>query len=263
MNKTELNSVFELMNPSNNQKDKMFHHIIQTEETIKTKKQTVLNRILKVAASFVLIFCITGSVAYGTGLLDKILGYFSIESNFVSWATSDDLLKNSSHIDRDHSATQPSYDEIYTYDAIEEALQKHKLNIAIPKSKLLSYDPNEVSIKISTAHPNITITNFYASNDLSAGTVEISVNCYEYNNLDMDISTSQYADKASTYISKSGTQFTLLEADVDDKFQTVANIMINADNNHSYYYSFIFTNVPKTDIEDTLDSIDMSIYVSN
>lgn len=259
MNKVELNSIFEWMEPTNNQKESMFQHIIQTNETIKSKKHTGFNKVLKLAASFALVLCLTGTTAYASGFLDEILGYFSIESNFVSWATSNDLVASSS--DLEQTATHPSYDEIYTYDTIEEALEKHNLNIAIPESKLLTNNLQEVSIKISNAHPNITHTNFYIDYNLSVGTVALNVDCYNYSS-EMGISTVQHADQASTYKSKNGTDFTLLEADIDGTIQTVVNIMINTDGTQTYLYSIIFTNATKTDIEEILDSFDMSIYMT-
>lgn len=263
MNKVKLNSVFEWIEPTNNQKESMYQNIIKINKTTKSKKHTRINKVLKLAASFALVICLTGTTAYASGYLDKILGYFSIESNFVSWATSNDLVGSSRDIE--HTAIQPRYDEIYSYDTIEEALEKHNLNIAIPKSKLLTNNLHEVSIKISNTTPNITDTNFNIDYNLSVGTVELNVDCYKFssdtnNNLEMGISTAQHADKASSYKSENGTNFTLLETDENGTIQTVANIMINTDSKQTYLYSIIFTNASKTDIKDILDSFDMSIY---
>lgn len=156
---------------------------------------------------------------------------------------------------------------LHNADDAEDAVQTvfMKLISVHPEFRIIEhYNLHEVSIKTSNAHPNITHTNFYTDYGLSAGTVELTVDCYKYSsdtnsNLEMGISTSQHADKASTYKSKNGTEFTLLEAGNDGESQTVANIMINPDNKQTYLYSIKFTNVTKADIENILDSFDMSI----
>ena len=261
MNKVELNSIFDRMEPTNNQKENMLQNILKSNEIVKSKTHNGLNKVLKLAASFVLVLCLAGTIAYASGFLDEILGYFSIESNFVSWATSDALITSSS--DLAQTASQPSFDEIYTYSTIEEALEKHNLNIATPKSELLTYNLHEVSIKISNTHPDITHTNFYTNYDLKNGTVELNVDCYKSdNNFEMGISTTQHGDKAYAYKSKNGADFTLLDADIDGTTQSVANIMINTDSKHTYLYTIIFTNTTKTDMEDILNSFDMSIYIN-
>lgn len=266
MNKVELNRVFEWMEPTNDQKESMFQHIMAENQTVKSKKYTAMNKFLKLAASFVLILSLTFTTAYASGVLDDILGYFSIENNFVSWATSDDLVTKGSDIEKASThPSYPSYDEMYTYSTIEEALEKHDLSIAIPESKLLNNNLHGASVNISNESYS-THTNFNTSYDLPVGTVELNVDCYEVtpNNsgVEIGISTSQYSDKASKYTSKGGAEFTLLEADIDGTTETVANIMIHTEHKQTYLYAIIFTNASKTDIEEILDSFDMSIHIT-
>lgn len=266
MNKAELNSVFEWMEPSDNQKEKMFQHIIQTNDVVKSKKHTASNHFLKIAAMILLALSLTGATAYASGLHEKIFGgYFSIENNYISWSTHDNLLTDRN--DTNASITTKEYDEVFTYDTIEEALQKHELKIAIPNNKLLSHNSYKPSVKTNNENSDITEINFCQTFDLSDGTVELNVNCYIRHTNTKDIfgmSTSVQSDNAKTsnYVSKSSAKYTLLESNYKGQNQSCANIMINTEDNQIYFYSILFTNVTQTDIEAVLDSFDMSIYVS-
>lgn len=266
MNKEELNRVFEWMEPTKNQKESMFQNIMEENQTIKSKKHSGMNKVLKLVASFALVLSLGVTTAYASGVLDDILGYFSIEKDFVSWATSNELVTKGSDIEQANTQpSYPSYDEIYTYPTIEEALEKHDLNIAIPESKLITNHLYESSVKISNESYS-THTNFNTSYDLSVGTVELNVDCFEVspnnNGVEIGISTSQHADKASKYTSNSGAEFTLLEANIDGTTETVANIMIHTDCNQTYLYAIKFTNASETNMEEILDSLDMSIHIT-
>lgn len=263
MNKAELNTALELLEPTNIQKEAMLQHIIQQNNSVRSSKYAYRNMIPRLAAAFLIVLCLSGVTAYASGYLDDILGAFSIKGNFVSWATDSALL-----IDRNApapTAAEPSYDEVYTYPLIEEALHAHNLTIAVPKSKLLFDKSKEVTVRISNTQASITHTNFNTDYDTTDGLVELVVDAYEYSsdpdsNHYMGISTSQHGNRASTYKTSGGSEFTLLKAKADGNTQTVASTMIKADNKNVYLYSVLFTDVSQTDIEDILDSFDMSVY---
>ncbi len=262
MNKSELNSVFAELEPTNIQKSKMLESIINTKE-ISSKKYFGNSKVLKFAAAFVLILCLSGKTAYATGLLDNIVGHFKIGNSFVSWVNNDDLLSGNGDI---QDATGMNYSKIYTYKDVDAALKKHHINIALPKSDLLSEDLSGVTIKISNNNPDIEITNFQGNYIMGNGMVLLNIDCYKIasnTNIDLElgISTSQHADIASKYIAKTGATFTLLKSDINKKSQTVANIMIK-DNKQVYLYSIKFTDESDANIENMLDSFDFSIYTA-
>lgn len=267
MNRTELLNVFDGIEPTDKQKEKMLIQVLSSNEINPSKKSsTSYSKTLKIAAAFTLVLIISGTTAYATGILDKVLGHFTIKDNWISWATDESILDYSNNADK--VITEKKNDEVYSYETVEKALQSHPMNIAIPNVESLTYDKNDVSVNISHDTPNLIQTKFRTNYHFLDGTVELDVTCYAKNSdaksgISMHISTSQHADKASKYISKSGTTYTILKSSINGKKQTVANVMIKPDDNQTYFYSILFTDVKKSDIETILDSLDMSIYVTD
>ncbi len=74
MNRTELNRVFEEMEPTSSQKQKMLENIINTKEIYSekslSKRMLRTKKVIKMAAAVVLVLFISGTTVYTAGLLD-------------------------------------------------------------------------------------------------------------------------------------------------------------------------------------------------
>lgn len=260
MNRLDINDALDYIEPTDRQKYRMYQNIINSSDILKKNKQFRFSKVMKLAASFALVLCLAGTVAYASGILDGILGYFSIENNFVSWATHKEFLKSS----KDN--TPPSiedfeYDEVHSYDTIDEALLEHDLIIALPNSELLSFDKYKPTVSIINSSIISQIV-FDMKYNIADGLVEISATRLKADD-EISVTTSQFAENSKTnkYETKDGAVFTLLEMGNKDYTETAATTMINLSDMESYLYSIIFTDVAKSDIEKILDSMDMTIYV--